>query len=193
MLQWRPLTGIQLSPVALSRGHTPVTASTSNLNQMGWSGVMCPPHPVIFFQTSHIFPSPLQVSYGEGEMQSRRRPRQSEEQPTETDNGTSRTITGAVLSETLFSEQGQLEEVGASYTFWNGYPKSTGVAFNTRNDIGEQLPWLLQNPMYADRKETKILFKTSKATYGPFIKGTVTLLSSEGTTLLVEKSQMLMG
>ncbi|VDM05547.1 unnamed protein product [Schistocephalus solidus] len=45
----------------------------------------------------------------------------------------------AALSETRFSEQGHLEEVGASYTFWSGRPKAeqrdSGVAFAIRNDI----------------------------------------------------------
>ncbi|VDM01963.1 unnamed protein product [Schistocephalus solidus] len=46
----------------------------------------------------------------------------------------------AALSKTRFSEQGQLEEVGAGYTFfWSGRPRAerrgTGVAFAIRNDI----------------------------------------------------------
>ncbi|VDL92010.1 unnamed protein product [Schistocephalus solidus] len=44
---------------------------------------------------------------------------------------------------------------------------------------------------YADRNEMKNLFKTIKAIYGPCIKGTVPLLSSDGTTLLTEKSHIL--
>ncbi|BHF85178.1 hypothetical protein SprV_1002833900 [Sparganum proliferum] len=46
----------------------------------------------------------------------------------------------AALSETRFSEQGQLEEVGAGYTFfWSGRPRTerrdAGVVFFIRNDI----------------------------------------------------------
>nr|VZI47295.1 unnamed protein product [Spirometra erinaceieuropaei] len=46
----------------------------------------------------------------------------------------------AALSETRFSEQGQLEEVGAGYTFfWSGRPRAerrdAGVAFAIRTDI----------------------------------------------------------
>ncbi|BHF67182.1 hypothetical protein SprV_0301020700 [Sparganum proliferum] len=46
----------------------------------------------------------------------------------------------AALSETRLSEQCQLEEVGAGYTFsWSGRPKAerrdAGVAFAIRNDI----------------------------------------------------------
>ncbi|VDM05568.1 unnamed protein product [Schistocephalus solidus] len=44
---------------------------------------------------------------------------------------------------------------------------------------------------YADRDERKNFFKTIKAIYGPCIKGTTPLLSSDGTTLLTEKSQIL--
>ncbi|VDL89374.1 unnamed protein product [Schistocephalus solidus] len=44
---------------------------------------------------------------------------------------------------------------------------------------------------YADRNEMKNVFKAIKAIYGPCIKGTTPLLSSELTTLLTEKSQIL--
>nr|VZI14931.1 unnamed protein product [Spirometra erinaceieuropaei] len=55
----------------------------------------------------------------------------------------------AALSETRFSEQGQLEEVGAGYTFlWSGRPKAerrdAGVAFAIRKDIVGRLPCLPQ-------------------------------------------------
>nr|VZI47123.1 unnamed protein product [Spirometra erinaceieuropaei] len=55
----------------------------------------------------------------------------------------------AALSETRFSEQGQLEEVGAGYTFfWSGRPKAerrdAGVAFAIRIDIVGRLPCLPQ-------------------------------------------------
>ncbi|BHF70606.1 hypothetical protein SprV_0301365900 [Sparganum proliferum] len=53
------------------------------------------------------------------------------------------------LSETRFSEQGQLEDVGTGYTFlWSGRPRSerrdAGVAFAIRNDIVGRLPCLPQ-------------------------------------------------
>nr|VZI26210.1 unnamed protein product [Spirometra erinaceieuropaei] len=56
----------------------------------------------------------------------------------------------AALSETRFSEQGQLEEVGAGYTFyWSGRPRAeqrdAGVAFAIRNDIVRQLLSLTQD------------------------------------------------
>nr|VZI47771.1 unnamed protein product [Spirometra erinaceieuropaei] len=55
----------------------------------------------------------------------------------------------ATLSETRFSEQGQLEEVGAGYTFfWSGRPRAerrdAGVASAIRNDIVGRLPSLPQ-------------------------------------------------
>nr|VZI51202.1 unnamed protein product [Spirometra erinaceieuropaei] len=55
----------------------------------------------------------------------------------------------AALSETRFSEQGQLEEVGAGYTFfWSGRPRAerrdAGVAFAIRNDIVGRLSCLPQ-------------------------------------------------
>nr|VZI15267.1 unnamed protein product [Spirometra erinaceieuropaei] len=55
----------------------------------------------------------------------------------------------AALSETRFSEQGQLEEVGAGYTFfWSGRPRAerrdAGVAFAIRNDTVGRLPCLPQ-------------------------------------------------
>nr|VZI14956.1 unnamed protein product [Spirometra erinaceieuropaei] len=55
----------------------------------------------------------------------------------------------AALSETRFSEQGQLEEVGAGYTFfWSGRPRAerrdAGVVFAIRNDIEGRLPCLPQ-------------------------------------------------
>nr|VZI39499.1 unnamed protein product [Spirometra erinaceieuropaei] len=56
----------------------------------------------------------------------------------------------ATLSETRFSEQGQLEEVGAGYTFfWSGRPRAlrldAGVAFGIRNGIVRRLPCLPQD------------------------------------------------
>nr|VZI28085.1 unnamed protein product [Spirometra erinaceieuropaei] len=50
------------------------------------------------------------------------------------------------LSETQSPERGQLEEVGAGYTFWSGRPRAEredrGVAFAIRNDVVERLPCL---------------------------------------------------
>ncbi|VDL93320.1 unnamed protein product [Schistocephalus solidus] len=77
----------------------------------------------------------------------------------------------AALSETQFSEQGQLEEVGADYTFfWSGRPKAerrnAGVAFAIRNDIVGRPPCLpkcindrlmsLRLPLQGDQFATSI-------------------------------------
>ncbi|VDM01313.1 unnamed protein product [Schistocephalus solidus] len=77
-------------------------------------------------RTSHL--PPLKKSYGGGD---------------------SNPVDIAALSETRFSEQGQLEEVGADYTFfWSGRPKAerrdAGVAFAIWYDIVGRLPCLLQ-------------------------------------------------
>nr|VZI22455.1 unnamed protein product [Spirometra erinaceieuropaei] len=54
----------------------------------------------------------------------------------------------AALSETWLSEQGQLEEAGSGYTFWNGLPKARRrdacVAFAIQNDIVGRLRCLQQ-------------------------------------------------
>ncbi|VDL93798.1 unnamed protein product [Schistocephalus solidus] len=82
----------------------------------------------------------------------------------------------AALSETRLSEQGQLEEVGAGFTFfWSGRPKTerhdAGVAFAIRNDIVGHLPYLplgnndrlmsLHRPLQEDK------FATIIRTYAP--------------------------
>nr|VZI08835.1 unnamed protein product [Spirometra erinaceieuropaei] len=60
----------------------------------------------------------------------------------------------AALSETRFSEQGQLEEAGAGYTFfWSGRPRAerrdAGVAFAIRNDIVDDCPVCRRTSMIA--------------------------------------------
>ncbi|VDL93411.1 unnamed protein product [Schistocephalus solidus] len=85
----------------------------------------------------------------------------------------------AALSETRFSEQGQLEEVGADYTFfWSGRPKAerrdAGVAFAIRNGIVGRLPCLPQGindhlmslrlPLRGDKFATIISAYTSPMT-----------------------------
>ncbi|VDL87884.1 unnamed protein product [Schistocephalus solidus] len=63
--------------------------------------------------------------------------------------GDSNPVEIAALSETRFSEKGQLEEVGAGITFfWIGWPKTArrdaGVALAIRNYIVGHLPYLPQ-------------------------------------------------
>nr|VZI18296.1 unnamed protein product [Spirometra erinaceieuropaei] len=67
----------------------------------------------------------------------------------------------AALSETRFSEQGQLEEVGAGYTFfWSGRPRAerrdAGVAFAIRNDIVGRLPYAYHD----ERPGIRIAYRT---------------------------------
>ncbi|BHF61078.1 hypothetical protein SprV_0100404900 [Sparganum proliferum] len=80
---------------------------------------------------------------------------QSGEQPAGTEDGASGPelarykVDIAAVSETPFSEQGQLEEVDAGYTFfWSGRPRTerrdAGVAFAIRNEIVGRLPCLPQ-------------------------------------------------
>ncbi|VDM04271.1 unnamed protein product [Schistocephalus solidus] len=85
---------------------------------------------------SSPFPPPpwLKKSYGEGDMQSQLARYK---------------LDIVALSETWFSEQGQLEKVGASYTFFwssrsNSEQRDAGVAFAIRNDILGRLPCLPQ-------------------------------------------------
>ncbi|VDM04245.1 unnamed protein product [Schistocephalus solidus] len=86
----------------------------------------------------------------------------------------------AALSETRFSEQSQLEEVGASYTFCSGWPKAArrdaGVAFAIYRDIVGRLPCLSQGindrlmsvqlPLQEDK------FATITSAYAPPVKST---------------------
>ncbi|VDL93028.1 unnamed protein product [Schistocephalus solidus] len=111
----------------------------------------------------------------------------------------------AALNETRFSEQGQLEEVGAGYTFfWSGRPKAqrrdAGVAFAIRNNIVGRLLCLPQG--IKDRLMSLRLPVTITASlfckrvrntviYDPCIKGAAPLPNSDGTTPLTEKSQIL--
>nr|VZI46181.1 unnamed protein product [Spirometra erinaceieuropaei] len=115
---------------------------------------------VTFFSIS--FPSPHSLSpdwQGEpahsGSLECSFPFRQSEEQPTGTEDGVSGTRTGALqgghrrTQRDPFLRKGQLEEVGAGYTFfWSGRPRAerrdAGVAFAIRTDIVGRLPCLPQ-------------------------------------------------
>ncbi|VDL96881.1 unnamed protein product [Schistocephalus solidus] len=79
--------------------------------------------------------------------------RLNQEQPAETEDGVIHLGTGALqggmaaLSKSRLSEQSQLEQVGAGYTFfWGGRSKAerrdAGVDFVIRNDIVGRLPCL---------------------------------------------------
>ncbi|VDL92435.1 unnamed protein product [Schistocephalus solidus] len=99
------------------------------------------------------FPSPSRSkkSYGESDMQSNNpRSNRPERRTAQVAQGLARyKVDIAALRETRFSEQGQLEEVGAGYTFFgSGRSKADrrddGVAFAIRNDIVGRLPSLPQ-------------------------------------------------
>ncbi|BHF80397.1 hypothetical protein SprV_0702352400 [Sparganum proliferum] len=83
----------------------------------------------------------------------------------------------ATLSETRFSEQGQLEEVGAGYIFlWSSRPKAERrVVFVIRNDITGRLPCLPQG--INDRLMSLRLplrggiFATTISSYAPTMTG----------------------
>uniref|UniRef100_A0A183THJ2 Uncharacterized protein n=1 Tax=Schistocephalus solidus TaxID=70667 RepID=A0A183THJ2_SCHSO len=96
------------------------------------------------------------------------------------------------LCETRSSEQGQLEDLRTDAT--------KAAFFRCHHLVRQQLremqdAWTIRKAEeiqgYADRNELKNFFKAIKAIYGPCIKGTAPLLSSDGTTVLTVKSQIL--
>uniref|UniRef100_A0A183SNC6 Endo/exonuclease/phosphatase domain-containing protein n=1 Tax=Schistocephalus solidus TaxID=70667 RepID=A0A183SNC6_SCHSO len=144
------------------------TVTTGGLNRVRVSGVVCASQPGMSDSRNSHLP-PLKKSYGGGDRNPAARVslltleawnvRSLSDNPWS--NGQERRTTLvaremarykvdiAALSETRFSEQGQLEEVGAGYTFfWSGRPKAercdAGVAFAIRNDIVGRLPCLSQ-------------------------------------------------
>ncbi|VDL93148.1 unnamed protein product [Schistocephalus solidus] len=128
MLLWPPLTGTQLSPVAprswlLPSGHTPGNRYDRRAKPAAWN-------------VRSLLSNP--------------RSNQLERRTALVARELARyEVDIAALSETRFSEQGQLEEVGAGYTFfWSGRPKAqrrhAGVTFVIRRDIVGRLPCLPQ-------------------------------------------------
>ncbi|VDM05729.1 unnamed protein product [Schistocephalus solidus] len=125
MLLWPPLTGTQLSPVAprswvLPSGHDPSNRHDRRAKPAS-RGSQIAKYAVVKLKKTTItpFPFPRQT------LQATRAQRAG------TEDGASRSGNGAIqggiaaLSETRFSEEGQLEEVDAGYTFlWSGLPKS---------------------------------------------------------------------
>nr|VZI36548.1 unnamed protein product [Spirometra erinaceieuropaei] len=88
----------------------------------------------------------------------------------------------AALSETRFSEQGQLEEVGAGYTCsWIGRPwaerRGAGVAFAIRHDIVGRLPCLPQG--INDRQMSpRLLLRRGEGQFAPIISAYVQPMTS---------------
>ncbi|VDL89535.1 unnamed protein product [Schistocephalus solidus] len=131
MLLWPPLIGINshvwLLELRFFPAATPwVTVTTGGLNQVRVSGVVCastPDNPRSNRSERRMGLVPRELARYKGDT--------------------------AALSETRFSKQGQLQEVGASYTlFWSGWPKTerrdAGVAFAIRKDFVGRLPCLPQ-------------------------------------------------
>ncbi|VDL96487.1 unnamed protein product [Schistocephalus solidus] len=105
--------------------------------------------PLPFSLSPHIslLPPWSKMSYGKGYMQSHNpRSNRPERRTALVARELARyKVDISALSETRFPEQGQLEEVGAGYTFfWIGRPKAeqrdAGVAFAIRNDV---MAWLV--------------------------------------------------
>ncbi|VDM00260.1 unnamed protein product [Schistocephalus solidus] len=112
---------------------TQTTVTTGGLNQVRVSGVVLPTH--LVYLTPELSTSPpLKKSCGGSESNPERRTALVARKLARYK------VDIAALSETGFSEQGQLEEVGAGHTFfWSGRPKAArrnaSVAFAIRNDI----------------------------------------------------------
>uniref|UniRef100_A0A183SEX3 Endo/exonuclease/phosphatase domain-containing protein n=1 Tax=Schistocephalus solidus TaxID=70667 RepID=A0A183SEX3_SCHSO len=165
-----PNSHLWLLKVGFFPAATPrATATTGVLNQVRVSGVVwASTHGMSVSRTSHL--PPLKKSYGGGDNNPAARvspltlaawnvrslldnPRSN--RPERRTALVARELARykvdiAALSETRFSEQGQLEEVGAGYTFfWSDRPKAerrdAGVAFAIRNDIVGRLPYLPQD------------------------------------------------
>ncbi|VDL99852.1 unnamed protein product [Schistocephalus solidus] len=158
MLLWPPVSGTQLSPVAprilvLPSGHTP--GNRQDRRAKPCEGLWC----CVWLhalrprladrklrgrktQTNNNTPVPIPSPYypGSSDNPMSHRP----------DRRTALVAQDiAALSETRFSEQGQLEEVGAGYTFfWSDWPKAERreacVTFAIRNDIVGRLSCLPQ-------------------------------------------------
>ncbi|VDL95759.1 unnamed protein product [Schistocephalus solidus] len=158
MLLWPPLTGTQLSPVApqswvLPSGHTP--GNRNDQRAKPGEGLRC----CVCLHTRSKRPE-WRTALVTRELARYK-------------------VDIAALSETQFSEQGQLDEVGARYTiFWSGQTKAerrdAGVAFAIRDDIVGRLPCLPQGindrlmSLCLPLREDK--FATIISTYAPPMK-----------------------
>nr|VZI45973.1 unnamed protein product [Spirometra erinaceieuropaei] len=145
---WKVSMTFLLSPILLPLPLLPSTSPAPPLVFPSISTLLLPQSP------SSILYSLLSTGgrfYGEGDMQSHN-PRS--DRP-ETEDGASAwglahyKVGIAALSETRFSEQGQLEEMGSGYNFlWSGRPRAerrdAGVAFAIQSEIVGRLPCLLQ-------------------------------------------------
>ncbi|VDL87149.1 unnamed protein product, partial [Schistocephalus solidus] len=146
MLLWPPLTGTQLSPVAprswvLPSGHT--LGNSHDRRAKTGGGLRC-------CVCLHTRPLTLAVWNVRSLLDNPRSHRLERRTALVTRELPRYKVDIAALSETRFSEQGRLEEVGAGYTFfWSGRPKAeqrdADVAFAIRNDIVGRLPCMPQD------------------------------------------------
>ncbi|VDL88916.1 unnamed protein product [Schistocephalus solidus] len=151
MLLWPPLTGTQLSAVAprnwaLPSGHTPSSRHDRRAKPAG-GGSQIAKYAVVKLKQTTKPPAPSPAPYPLGCLDNPKS-NQPERGMALVARGLARYKVDIVaLRETRFSEQGQLEEVGAGDTFvWSGRPKAercdAGVAFAIQNDIVGRLPSL---------------------------------------------------
>ncbi|VDL88796.1 unnamed protein product [Schistocephalus solidus] len=150
---WPPLTSTQLAPVApqswaLPGGHTPGNRHDWRANPAG-HGSQIAKYAVVKLKQTTKPPSPSLSLYPPGCSDIPRSNRLEQRTALVARELARYKVDIAALSETRFSEQGQLEEVGAGYTFfWSGRPRAERrdavVAFTILNDIVGRLPRLPQ-------------------------------------------------
>ncbi|VDL80525.1 unnamed protein product [Schistocephalus solidus] len=168
MLLWPPLTGTQLSPVAprswvLPSDHTPGNRHNRRAKPAGRGSqiakyaviklkkqqYLSPNPPRHTLQAARVSPLTLAAWNVRSLLDNPRSNRLERRTALVARELVHYKVDIAALSETQFSEQGQLQEVGAGYTFfWSGWPKAerpdAGVAFAIQNDIVGRLPCLPQ-------------------------------------------------
>ncbi|VDM01946.1 unnamed protein product [Schistocephalus solidus] len=165
MLLWPPLTGTQLSPVAprswvLPSGHTPGNRQDRRAKPAGHGSQIAkyavvklkqyPPSqsPRHTLQAARVSPLSLAAWNVRSLLDNPRSSRTERRTALVARELAHYKVDITALSETRFSEHGQLEVVGAGYTFWCGRPKAerrdADVAFSIRNDIVGHLPCLPQ-------------------------------------------------
>ncbi|VDM05923.1 unnamed protein product [Schistocephalus solidus] len=152
MLPWPPLTGTQLSQVAprswvLPSGHTPGNPHDRRAKPATSRGSKIPTYAVVKLKQTTILPVLIPHAIPSRLLGSNRLERRTALVAREMAHYK---VDIDALSEKRFSEQCQLEEVGAGYTFsWSSRPKAerrdAGVAYAIRNDIVGRLPCLPQS------------------------------------------------
>ncbi|BHF61520.1 hypothetical protein SprV_0100449500 [Sparganum proliferum] len=151
----RPFAGTQLSPVAprnwaLLSGHTPGNRLDRRAKPGEGAVRLCRVHSVLRTPLDGWLDETLRRHRRDEALPDNPRSNRPERRTALVARELARyKVDIAALSETRFSEQGQLEEVGAGYTFfWSGRPRTerrdAGVAFAIRNDIVGRLPCLPQ-------------------------------------------------